>query len=133
MILTENVINAAGLSNEARAQLAELVNVYNLHAAANAKKRKYYEGHISLSEVNLGLALPNGISNLEIGCAWGEKTVDVLAARSMFDGFVSTNGANAGLMTELMRANRLKAEYMKACRDELSFGCALPHFPQTQC
>lgn len=124
MILTENVINAAGMSDEARAQLAELVNVYNLHAAANAKKRKYYEGHISLSEVNLGLALPNGISNLEIGCAWGEKTVDVLAARSMFDGFVSTNGADAGLMTELMRLNRLKAEYMKACRDELCFGCA---------
>lgn len=122
--LKSDIVNAKGLTDEAAAQLHELVCVYNAHASKNARKRKYYEGHISLDEVNLGLALPNGIRGLEIGCAWGEKAVDVLASRSMFDGFVGTNGTDAALMTQIMAANRLKAEYMKAARDELKYGCA---------
>lgn len=122
--LKSDIVNAKGLTNEAAAQLQDLVDVYNAHASKNARKRKYYEGHISLDEVNLGLALPNGIRGLEIGCAWGEKAVDVLASRSMFDGFVGTHGTDAALMTQIMAANRLKAEYMKAARDELKYGCA---------
>lgn len=136
MFLADNIASAAGLTDEARAQMAELIDIYNLHSTANAQKRKYYEGHISLNEVNLGLALPDGVRNLEIGCAWGEKTVDVLAARSMFDGFVGTAGTDAVLMTELVQANHLKAEYMKACKDELSFGCAfatLSADPELRC
>ena len=123
MDITGKIVNARGLTAEAQAQLAELVSVYNAHASANEEKRRYYDGHVSLREVNLGLALPNGVRDLEIGCAWGEKTVDVLAARSMFDGFVGTNGADAERMTRIMQANRLRAEYMKAVKDELKYGC----------
>ncbi|MBR4743555.1 MAG: phage portal protein [Oscillospiraceae bacterium] len=114
---------ATGLTPEESALVVELVNIFNHHYGANRMKRKYYEGHITLGEVNLGLALPNSIMGLEIGCSWGEKAVDVLAARSMFDGFVGRDGNDAELMTELMNANRLRAEYMKACRDELKYGC----------
>ena len=71
-----------------------LMRVLIYHSSANRKKEKYYEGKISLNDVNLGIALPQGMGGLEIGCAWGAKTVDVLAARSMFDGFVDVNGAN---------------------------------------
>ena len=56
----------------------------------NETKDKYYEGHITLNDVNIGIALPGGIKKLEVGCNWGQKTVDVLAARSMFDGFGQT-------------------------------------------
>lgn len=124
MQLTNAILNAPELTDEVREQIAELVTVYNAHCSKNAVKRRYYEGHISLCEVNLGLALPNGVRDLEIGCAWGEKTVDVLASRSMFDGFVGTNGSDAALMTRLMGDNRLRAEYMKAAKDELKYGCA---------
>lgn len=124
MYITGDILNAVGLPQAERAQLAELIEIYNAHTAGNAKKRKYYEGHISLNDVNLGLALPNGIRSLEIGCAWGEKAVDVLAARSMFDGFVGTNGSSAELMTGIMQRNRLRAEYAKACKDELKYGCS---------
>lgn len=123
MQLTIAIAQAVGLPDEERATLARLVGVYNEHAAANAIKRRYYEGHVKLGEVNLGLALPKGMAGLEIGCAWGEKTVDVLAARSMFDGFVGRNGEDAGVMNDIMNANRLMSEYMKACRDELKYGC----------
>ena len=101
----------------------KLLNVYNSHAYKNAQKEKYYEGDIRLGEVNLGIALPEGIAGLEIGCSWGAKTVDVLAARSMFDGFVGVNGEDIDQLDQITISNDLIAEYAKACRDELKFGC----------
>ena len=77
-----------GLTLEENRQLATLAEVFNYHQPYNETKDKYYEGHITLNDVNIGIALPDGIKKLEIGCNWGQKTVDVLAARSMFDGFV---------------------------------------------
>lgn len=113
----------AGLGESEAAMLQELLNVYNNHEIANLKKDKYYEGHISLNDVNLGIALPDGMMGLEIGCAWGAKTVDVLAARSMFDGFVSANGTEAEELEKVVVGNSLLYEYTKACRDELKYGC----------
>lgn len=77
---------------EEMARFRELVDTFNNHRMKNEEKNRYYEGKISLNEVNLGIALPDGLMKLEIGCAWGAKTVDVLAGRSMFDGFVGVNG-----------------------------------------
>jgi len=124
MTLTEKIAEAIGLPDEERAMMSRLVSIYNAHSAANATKRRYYEGHVKLGEVNLGLALPHGMKGLEIGCAWGEKAVDVLAARSMFDGFVGRNGEDAEEMNRITDGNRLQTEYMKACRDELKYGCS---------
>jgi len=104
-------------------QLQQLIEVFNYHNSKNATKERYYEGHIPLSEVNLGLAIPKGFKDLEISCEWGAKCVDVLASRSMFDGFVSTDGNDADEIMQIMNANSLVSEYMKACRDELQFGC----------
>lgn len=122
-MLELSVYEVEGLDEYGQAKLDKLVNVYNNHWSKNAEKDKYYEGKISLDEVNLGLALPDGIKGLEIGCAWGAKAVDVLAARSMFDGFVGTNGNEIEQLNEIIGGNRLIAEYMKACRDELKYGC----------
>ena len=101
----------------------ELMTALNYHATKNAVKEKYYEGKIPLNDVNLGIALPLGMSGLEIGCAWGAKTVDVLAARSMFDGFVGSDGTNNDQLNRIVSGNRLITEYKKACRDELKLGC----------
>ena len=121
MRLTKRMISA--VPQELRKDLSDLIDVFNSHESANRLKERYYEGHIRLSEVNLGLALPQSFYGLEIGCSWGEKAVDVLAARSMFDGFVGRNGETPEEITRLMQNNRLRAEYQKACRDELKFGC----------
>ena len=123
MHISEHIADARGLTPEAAEQLRRLCKIYNKHVGPNVTKKRYYEGHITLNEVNLGLALPSGLRNLEIGCAWGEKTVDVLASRSMFDGFVGSNGTDATEMTRIMSANNLRAAYMKACKDELLYGC----------
>lgn len=116
--------------------LNSLVETYNAHITQNIEKDRYYEGKISLGEVNLGIALPEGMAKLEIGCAWGAKTVDVLAARSMFDGFVGTNGEETEILDKLVVENDLIAEYAKACRDELKYGCTfatLSADPQVGC
>ena len=113
----------AGFSADEVPQFQKLLTVFNNHIDKNAKKEKYYEGNIKLGDVNLGIALPTGLAKLEIGCAWGAKTVDVLAARSMFDGFVGLNGEDVADLDKIADANDLVEEYAKACRDELKFGC----------
>ena len=112
-----------GLTPNEQKDLNELVEVFNYHESANEIKARYYEGHIRLSEVNLGIAIPKTFQNLEIGCEWGRKCVDVLAARSMFDGFVGANGETNEELLQIMSDNRFISEYMKARKDELKFGC----------
>ena len=116
--------NVNGLDEENQARLQKLLNVFANTQPKNAIKDRYYEGHVSLGEVNLGIALPDGMSKLEIGCAWGAKTVDVLAGRSMFDGFVGLNGEEIEQLEAIVRDNNLVAEYPKACREELKIGCS---------
>ena len=111
-----------GLPEEELRNLADLVRIYNDHKVKNEQKKRYYNGKIKLNEVNLGIALPNTLSRLEIGCSWGAKAVDVLAARSMFDGFVGNAGKSADAMQGIMRRNNLLTNYKKACKEELLYG-----------
>lgn len=120
LIAPENILNFD--INEAQ-EFQDLLVIYNAHAMKNADKQKYYEGNISINEVNLGIALPEKLKKLEIGCAWGAKTVDVLAARSMFDGFVGINGSDMAELDDIAIKNDLITEYSKATRDELKLGC----------
>lgn len=123
MSLNINPVAVRGLEPGDQVILADLLQEFIKHYSKNREKEKYYEGRISLRDVNLGIALPDGLSRLEIGCAWGAKAVDVLAARSMFDGFVGTDGEEVEQLDQIVVANSLVAEYNKACRDELKFGC----------
>ena len=117
------VPGSIGLASKDAEALQDLLNIYTAHQYKNAEKDRYYNGNISLGEVNLGIALPQGMRGLEIGCAWGAKCVDVLAARSMFDGFVGMNGESVDAVDALVTKNNLITEYMKTCRDELKYGC----------
>ena len=131
-----NLNNVYGLGADDQKNLNKLVEVYEAHFSKNAKKDKYYEGNISVGDVNLGIALPKGLAGLEIGCSWGAKTVDVLAARSMFDGYVGANGSGISDLEEIEQDNDLITEYAKACRDELKYGCTfatLSADPQIGC
>ena len=114
--------NVVGLPKAEYEQLNELCRIFTAHQGANETKSRYYEGKISLGSVNLGIALPEGMQGLEIGCAWGAKCVDVLAARSMFDGFVGSNGEAVEELDRIVTGNRLTEGYNRACRDELKLG-----------
>lgn len=120
---TLNFGTVQGLTGEELRMLRQLADVYEYHRIRNGVKDKYYEGHVTLQDVNLGIALPQGLKKIEVGCNWGQKAVDDLAFRSMLDGFVGS-GMAADTVTRLVEGNRLLAEYGKACRDELKYGCA---------
>lgn len=121
-MITLSIGNVAGLTVSEQEKLNDLVAVYNYHIQKNKEKEKYYEGHVTLSDVNIGIALPDGMKNLEVGCNWGQKCVDVLASRSMLDGFVGTNGTYNETLTSVMDGNKMISEYQKACKDELEYG-----------
>lgn len=118
-----NARHVQGLPPKEREILDSLWKTYIANKPKNDLKERYYDGRIPLSTVNLGVALPDGLSRLEIDCGWGTKAVDVLAARSVFDGFVGVNGEDADEVNALAAANNLVAEYKRICRDELKFGC----------
>ena len=122
LLITPGEIN--NFPQEELGSFQKLLNVYATHQTKNAEKDKYYEGDISLADVNLGIALPDGLQKLEIGCEWGAKTVDVLAARSVFDGFVGANGNDIDELNQICINNDMQAEYSKTCRDELKYGCS---------
>lgn len=123
MQLNIEVGNIRNFPAEEFGDFQTLLNVFDNYKSKNYIKKKYYEGKISLASVNLGIALPETYNKLEIGCSWGSKTVDVLAARSMFDGFVGANGREVELLDKIALENDLMTEYAKACRDELLYGC----------
>ena len=41
--LNKSLCNAVGLTDQEKARLSELVDVFNRHAFKNAEKNKYYE------------------------------------------------------------------------------------------
>jgi hypothetical protein len=123
MVLTITPEQIVGFPSSEYDRFQKLINEFKYRISKNAEKNRYYEGRISLNSVNLGIALPEGMRRLEIGCSWGAKTVDVLAARSMFDGFVGLNGEEVEELDDIVVNNNLIAEYAKCCRDELKFGC----------
>ena len=112
-----------GLTEQEQEMLEDLIRIYNHHRSANSIKARYYEGKIPLREVNIGIALPDNIQKFEIGCNWGAKTVDVLAARSMFDGYVSSDGTTIEELNAIVINNDFLAEYKKDTKDELKYGC----------
>lgn len=123
MNLEKSICDVYGITDQEREQLSDLVDIYNAHIVRNEIKNKFYEGNVTLQEVNLGIALPEGFRGLEIGCEWGSKAVDVLASRSIFDGFVGSNGEEVAEMRQIMMDNCMISEYAKACKDELKYGC----------
>ena len=62
-----------GLTVAEKKQLRALTEAFNYHQPYNTTKEKYYEGHITLNDVNIGIALPGGIKKLEVGCNWGAE------------------------------------------------------------
>lgn len=118
-----NPFDIIGFPVKEAERFQNLLDIFNAHYVKNQEKDSYYEGNISLNQVNLGIALPDNMMRLEVGCAWGAKTVDVLAARSMFDGFVGEDGDDVAELDEIVLQNNLISEYMKATRDELKHGC----------
>lgn len=122
------IVTAEGLTQDARRMLSDLLEVYHYHNSRNRLKRRFYEQRVTVGECNLGIALPRSLSNFEMACCWPEKAVTVLKDRSVFEGFVTTDGSTSDAITRIVRDNRLTSQYNKAVGDELMHGVVFATF-----
>lgn len=116
------VRDARGLTPEARAQMGALIDEFERHNSKNRLKRRYFEQRVTVGECNLGIALPRSLARFEMACCWPEKAVTVLKDRSIFDGYVFSDGTTPDLLASIVRDNRLTSQYNKAVGDELMHG-----------
>ena len=121
----DGMAEAEGLPSAERATVAELVEIYAGHIAANAEKGRYYDQRITAGECNLGIALPSDLNNFEMACCWPEKAVTALADRSRFDGYVNANGEEMPELDAIVRDNGLTGTYSMGVIDELKHGGVL--------
>lgn len=121
----DGLAQAYGLPTAERIVAAELVEIHAAHMVANVVKGRYYDQRVTAGECNLGIALPQDLSNFEMACCWPEKAVTALADRSRFDGFVSAGGEELPELDAIVRDNRLASAYGMGVIDELKHGGAL--------
>lgn len=117
-----NIEGAAGLSEEASATMGLLMEVFTRNQSRNAERTSYYEGKQEVK--NIGIAVPEKLTTLEVSCCWPQKTVEALQSRSVFDGFVASDEAVGKHLAEISRRNDLRARYSRAVIPQLVHGCA---------
>ncbi len=120
-----NITKARGLSETDAARIKECIDILQTHSGNNARRLDYYNERISAQSVNIGIAVPDNMAAAsKITCSWAKKSVTTLANRSIFDGFVHSdgNGEDIAELDELVARNDLINRYRKSLRSELIHG-----------
>ena len=112
-----DISKAGGLSREASAVTAELMDVLLRNLVRNETRRLYFEG--KHAPRTLGISIPDNV-RLDVSCSWPEKAVTSLANRSNFDGYV---GEDAEQPMDIVKRTCLVAKYARALPSELIHGC----------
>lgn len=110
-----------GMDAVAQDQLNRLFRVYMDKLTRNKLRKRYYQGKNALKD--LGIAIPPQLQKTEMVLGWAAKSVDMLAARSLFDGFVYKDGDSSGI-EEILRQNNFNVMYRQAVKSELIHSCA---------
>lgn len=116
--MTELPSAIEGLSDEEMAEFVALAQVWQDTASRNDLRMKYYLGKNTLKD--LGISVPPQLKKTETVVGWPAKSVDMLAARSMFDGFVMPGDDQDPLgLKSLLIQNQFDAAYEQAVRSQL--------------
>lgn len=118
----DGIEQASGLMDEERDDISRLVRVLTATNEKNALRSEYYLGHQGLK--NIGIAVPKRYKELDIACSWASKAVDVLAARSQFEGFDFSEEVEDTNLHRIVSANALGLKYEKAVTTELTHCCS---------
>lgn len=116
------ILKAAGLSAEDAATLRDLLKVWEGKKTRNLLREAYYRMHRRPME--LGISVPPHLRALEQTIGWPAKAVDSLAARSQFDGFVSTDEEVSERLQALCASTSLKRKYRRLLKSELVHSCS---------
>lgn len=112
---------AVGLEPEAQDQLRRLYEVWTSKLGRNQLRKKYYRGKNVLKD--LGIAIPPQLKKTDMVLGWSAKSVDMLASRSLFDGFVYQDSETGGI-EDILRQNNFNMMYRQAVKSELIHSCA---------
>lgn len=114
----QNIWEARGLNKRDAERMAELVQVWARTNAKNKLRTDFYNMHVNPE--NIGIAVSCELEKkIEVACGWPAKAVDMLAARSIPDGFVFESGAQDNDLQRILRDNRLTWKYEQAAISEL--------------
>lgn len=114
-----NIIYADGLSQEDSDRLYRLLQIWEAKLPRNRLRRMYYEQKILPK--NIGIAISDEmVKKLNPSCGWAAKAVDMLADRSVFDGYVLDDGTVDEKLERIVQDNKVKQQYNKNVHDELA-------------
>lgn len=124
-MIEENRVNMVappsvqGMTPLEKDQFERLYTLWNNKLTRNRLRKKYYRQKNSLKD--LGIAIPPNLKTLETCLGWAAKSVDILASRSRFDGFVYKDEVQG--IDGVLRDNNFKVMYKQAVNSELVHSC----------
>lgn len=114
-----DIANASGLAPTEREQMDRLVGIWRAKLPNNRLRNDFYHMHVVVD--NIGIAIsPELLSLLNASCGWPAKAVDMLAQRSVPDGFRLESGQHVPDVDRIMRDNRFYFKYPMAAISELT-------------
>lgn len=118
MVAMPQVENLTDYEQDALNRLYEL---WQAKLSRNQLRMKYYRKKNALKD--LGIAVPPELKHLETVLGWAAKSVDMLAARSIFDGFVYEEQPRYSI-DSILRDNKFRIMYRRGVKSELIHSCA---------
>lgn len=97
----------------------KLLAEWQRHLSSNIRNEAFYRGKVR--PVTTDSSMPSDLTELEIVSGWGGKCVDVLANRSVLEGF---DGTDADALESLVPLTSLIELYEQAVTSELTDSCA---------
>ncbi|HIW77057.1 MULTISPECIES: phage portal protein [Gordonibacter] len=111
-----------GMTQEETATLKRLLKILDTKSHRNKIRTTYYSMHNRLND--MGIAVPPQLTNTLTVVGWPAKAVDQLAARSIFDGFVSPSDASLNGLERILLENNFENMYNQATTSELIHSCS---------
>lgn len=113
----------AGLPDDARDTLVQLVREWQQRRFRNQLRRKYYEGKNGLKD--LGISIPPQLKQFEVVVGWPAKAVNAMVRRTILEGFTNTDRSEElqAQVDEIIETNRLMSGYGSAHTSALQHGC----------
>lgn len=112
------ILQADGLSDDARWWAELLVNEYQNHAGHNETLRRYYDGNVCVSDYGVGADIPNDQT-----CHWPSKAVDALADRITLERFNVPDGYDATALDAILDGSNVVNAYNRHLAPKLLYGC----------
>lgn len=114
-----NIVKADGLLQEDADRLWRLIQLWSAKLPRNRLRRLYYEQKVLPK--NIGIALSDDmVKKLTPSCGWAAKAVDMLADRSIFEGFVFEDGTEDDTLNRIVEDNKLAQKYITNVHSELA-------------